>query len=73
MFRYPEHRIRLRWDPPLERLSMAGSLRAGTGVGRFMNSILGEIKDENGGERGKERQWSTVAVEILLKKHNHWS
>lgn len=39
MFRYLEHRIRLRWDLPLESLSMAGSLRAGTGVGRFMNSI----------------------------------
>ena len=34
-FRYPEHRIRLQWDLPLERLSMAGSFRDGTGVGKI--------------------------------------
>lgn len=39
----------------MERLSTAGSLRAGTGVGRFMNSILGERKDEDGAERGQRK------------------
>lgn len=37
----------------MERLSIAGSLRAGTGVETFMNSILGERKDEDESERGQ--------------------
>ena len=73
MLRYPKHRVRLRWDLPLERLRMAGSLRAGTGVGRFMDSILGERKNEDRGERGKERQWSNVAGEFLVTEHNQSS
>ena len=52
---------------------MAGSFRAGTGVGRFMDSILGERKNEHRGERGKERQWSIVTEEFLLKEHSQRS
>lgn len=37
----------------MERLSIAGSLKAGTGVERSMNSILGERKDEDGSEKGQ--------------------